>query len=124
MAYPSDDSELDAIRLALRRDIGRIAEELLGEHPSSRNGREWRWRSNRSFSVKVSGPKMGACADFRDGWVGDPSGLIMRERACSFLEALTWASARTGIPINGRVPAEPQAASAAQKRALERERQR
>jgi putative DNA primase/helicase len=124
VAYLLDDSELDAIRLALRQNIGRIAEELLGEQPSSRNGREWRWRSSRSFSVKVSGPKMGACADFRDGWVGDPFGLIMRERVCSFLEALEWASARTGVPINRRVRTEPQGVSAVQKQALERERRR
>lgn len=91
-------ADLDAIRAGLRDQIEALSEHLLG--PRNRalsNPRHWRWGGSGGLSICVNGPHRGACIDFRDGWKGDPLGLVMRERRCDFKAVLAWAGSWLGI---------------------------
>src|SRR5580704_6847285 len=93
------DVILDELRPALRANIAKLAESLLGS-PNTRRGREWRWGGKDGMCVFVAGQKQGGWADFTGTGTGDPLDLIMREKHCDFIGAAKFGCQFVGIAFD------------------------
>jgi hypothetical protein len=87
------DADLAMIRAALADCAGGLARTLLGEpNRDTSTKTELRFGRNKgSLAVKLSGPKAGRFFENSTQEGGDMLALIMRERRCTFREAINFA---------------------------------
>lgn len=83
-----------------------LVKALLGD-PSHCGRSEWRWGSRGSLALATAGEKRGLWCDHERGEGGDLLALIMRERRCTFPEALAWALAWLGGAPASAMPERP-----------------
>lgn len=93
------DDAIAGLRDALRGDVERVAEELLGPRNKKASSKgEWRWGAHGSLALVVRGHKRGLWRSYDGGESGDLLDLIRRERGGDFREAVAWTAARYGLP--------------------------
>jgi putative DNA primase/helicase len=85
------------IAAALAARIDALSADLLGEpNRALSSARERRWGRRGSLAVVMAGDQAGAFYDHEQGRGGGVLDLIVRERQCSFIDALRWASGWLG----------------------------
>jgi putative DNA primase/helicase len=88
----------DEVRAALNARASTVGARLLGEpNRVLSNGHELRWGTKGSFSLKISGDKVGMWFDHEGQGGGDLLDLIARERGCDFPSALAFGADLVGI---------------------------
>ena len=120
---PDLERVLDELKPALRNNIGRLAEALLGERNKKVSTKNvWRWGSKGSLAIHVAGKKKGACVNYETGWTGDPLDLIRDQRRVDFIEAVKFGCRFVGIKIDAQpAPEDPEAARKRQQKRIEEE---
>lgn len=88
--------DLDRVRGELIAGLELLAETLMGEAPSIKKPRTWRWGAKGAFVLEMSGHKRGAWHDKDSEKGGGPFHLIQHCRSCTMAEAIAWARDWTG----------------------------
>jgi len=113
---------LDVLDAALRADIDKLAEQLLGK-PRVRTRTEMRWGSKGSFSLDL-GQKRGAWFDHESQEYGGPLLLIQRARGRDMKDAIEWGFKWAGIDSSAPEPVAPIQRATNEQRAAEAEKHR
>lgn len=95
------------IAVQLRERIEDLAEQLVGDKPTSRTRSALRFYPRGGLAVEIAGDRRGIWCDHGARAGGDPLDLVCHLRKCSTAEALKWATDWLGDALVEALPARP-----------------
>lgn len=96
--------DMPEVAALLAERIADLALDLVGDKPSTRTRREWRFRGKGSLAVVMDGAERGSWFDHEAGQGGDALSLVAHLRAMPMVDAWRWALGWLGIRDGSEVP--------------------